>query len=84
MGYIPWGHKESDMTFTFHTTLLQFQFSSVAQSCPTLCNPMVCGPLGSAVHGDSPGQNTGVGCLQPVGGSGIRNQRGDQGETDIY
>ena len=27
-----------------------------------LCNPMDCSPLGSSVHGDSPGKNTGVGC----------------------
>ena len=35
----------------------------VAQSCPTLCNPMdsVCRP-GSSVRGDSPGKNTGMGC----------------------
>ena len=33
----------------------------VAQLCLTLCNPMECGPPGSAVHGDSPGNNTGVG-----------------------
>ena len=32
------------------------------QSCPTLCNPVDCSPLGSSVHGDSPGKNTGVGC----------------------
>ena len=32
------------------------------QSCPTLCDPMDCSPPGSSVHGDSPGQNTGVGC----------------------
>ena len=25
--------------------------SEVAQSCPTLCNPMDCGPPGSSVHG---------------------------------
>ena len=31
------------------------------QSCPTLCDPMDCSPPGSAVHGDSPGKNTGVG-----------------------
>ena len=23
----------------------------VAQSCPTLCNPMNCSPLGSSIHG---------------------------------
>ena len=38
------------------------QFSSVAQSCPTLCDPMDYSPPGSFVHGDSPGKNTGVGC----------------------
>ena len=31
-------------------------------SCPALCNLMDCSPLGSSVHGDSPGKNTGVGC----------------------
>ena len=34
----------------------------VAQSCPTLCNPMDCRLLGFSVLGDSPGKNTGVGC----------------------
>ena len=32
------------------------------QSCPTLCKPMDCSLPGSSVHGDSPGQNTGVHC----------------------
>ena len=36
------------------------QFSSVAQSCPTLCDPMDCSPPGSSVHRLS-GKNTGVG-----------------------
>ena len=31
------------------------------QLCWTLCNPMATLP-GSSVHGDSPGENTGVGC----------------------
>ena len=35
MGYSPWGRKESDTTEQLRHT----QFSSVAQSCPTLCNP---------------------------------------------
>ena len=35
----------------------------VAESCPTLWDPMDCSPAGSSVHGDSPGKNTGVGCL---------------------
>ena len=34
----------------------------VAQSCPTLCDPMDCSPPGSSVHGVSPSKNTGVGC----------------------
>ena len=34
----------------------------VAQSCPTLCDPMNCGSPGSSVHGDSPGKKTGVAC----------------------
>ena len=34
----------------------------VAQSCLALCNPIDCGPPGSSVHGDSPGNNTEVHC----------------------
>ena len=34
----------------------------VAQSCPTLCNPMDCSLPGFSVHGDFPGKNTEVGC----------------------
>ena len=34
----------------------------VIQSCLTLCDPLDCSLLGSSVHGDSPGKNTGVGC----------------------
>ena len=52
-----------------NTTVGKHQFFStlsapmflVAQSCPTLCNPMDCSPPSSSVHGDSPGKNTGVG-----------------------
>ena len=32
----------------------------VAQSCPTLCDPMDRSLLGFSVHGDSPDKNTGV------------------------
>ena len=39
------------------------------QSCPTLCNPMHCSSLGSSVYGDSPGKNTGVGCMPSSRGS---------------
>ena len=31
------------------------------QLCPSLCDPMDCSPLGSSVHGDSPGKNIAVG-----------------------
>ena len=34
----------------------------VAQSGPTLRDPMVCSPPGSSIHGDSPGKNTGEYC----------------------
>ena len=37
----------------------------VAQSCPTLCDPMDRSLPGTTVHGDSPGKNTGVGCHAP-------------------
>ena len=33
--------------------IMCFQFSSVAQSCPTLCNPMNCSTLGLPVHPNS-------------------------------
>ena len=36
--------------------------SEVAQSCPTLCNPMDCSLPGSSVRGIFPGKNTGVSC----------------------
>ena len=41
----------------------------VAQSCPTLCDPMDYSPPGSSVHGDSPGKNTEVGCHALLQGS---------------
>ena len=34
----------------------------VAQSCPTLCDPVDRSSPGSSVHGGSPGKDTGVGC----------------------
>ena len=40
----------------------------VIYSCPTLCYPIDCSPLGSSVHGDSPGKNTGVGCYDLLQG----------------
>ena len=40
----------------------------VAQSCPTLCNPMDCSLPGSSIHEDSPGKNTGVASLSLLQG----------------
>ena len=34
----------------------------VAESYPTLCDPVDCSLPGFSVHGDSPGKNTGMGC----------------------
>ena len=36
--------------------------SEVAQSCPTLRDPMGCRLPGSSAHGIFPGKSTGVGC----------------------
>ena len=44
MGYSPWGHKQLDMTE--HS-----EESEVAQSCPTLCDPVDYSPPGSSAHG---------------------------------
>ena len=58
-GYSPWGCKESDMTdwVTKNTHMHRFssvQFSSVAQSCPTLCDPMNRSTPGLPVHHQLP------------------------------
>ena len=42
--------------------VLSYAVCSVAQSCPTLCNPVDCSLPGSSVHGDSPDKNTGMSC----------------------
>ena len=42
--------------------LLMYANAKSLQSCPTLCDPIDGSPPGSAVPGDSPGKNTGVGC----------------------
>ena len=44
------------------SVLLLLMLCLVTQLCPTLCDPMDCSPLGSSVHGDSPGKNTEMGC----------------------
>ena len=47
-GYSPWGHKRVGMTLQLNTT------SSVAQSCPALCDPMDCSMSGLSVHHQLP------------------------------
>ena len=43
--------------------------AKLLQSCLNLCDPMDSSPPGSSVHGDSPGKNTGVGCMPSSRGS---------------
>ena len=52
-GLIP--GRSAKISYAVHTC-------SVAQSCPTPCNPMDCSPPGSSCPWDSPGKNTAVGC----------------------
>ena len=42
--------------------------SEVAQSCPTLSDPMNCSPAGSSIPWDFPGKSTGVGCHRQYSG----------------
>ena len=61
VGYSPWGRKESDMTERLHYGGLGLipgwgrspgeRESEVAQSYPTLCDPMDCSLPGSTVYG---------------------------------
>ena len=48
--------------------LLCYAVLLLTQSCPTLCNRIDCSPPGSSVHGDSLGNNIGVGCYALVQG----------------
>ena len=42
-----WATKEALLIYV----LAHLKWSEVAQSCPTLCNPMDCSPPGSSIHG---------------------------------
>ena len=54
-GYSPWGRKELDMTEGLSTFgINSVQFSSVAQSCLTLCDPMNRSTPGLPVHHQLP------------------------------
>ena len=45
-------YTESTGNCSYH--VITFQFSSVAQSCPTLCDPMNCGTIGFPAHHQIP------------------------------
>ena len=51
------------------TSVPLFMRAQSLQSCPTLCDPMDCSMPGFSVYGDSPGNNTGVGCMSTSKGS---------------
>ena len=51
-------HAHTQRQYTFAHIVLYL----VAQMCLTLCGPMDYSPSGSSVHGESPGENTEVGC----------------------
>ena len=55
--------KISILFFFFFTADRLLAQCLVPQSCLTLCNCIDCSPPGSSGHGDSPGKNTGVGCM---------------------
>ena len=46
------GRREEALYYLF---LSSVQFSSIAQSCPTLCDPMKCSTPGLPVHHQTPG-----------------------------
>ena len=58
--------------FYFTLTLSTWKVK-VVQLCLTLCNPMDCRLVGSSVHGDSPGKNTGVALPFSMGSSQPRD-----------
>ena len=45
-----WGFPDGPVVKTLHFHCRRHQFSSVAQSCPTLCHPMNCSTPGLPVH----------------------------------
>ena len=55
----------SSFLYSYHLFLISsasFQFSSAAQSCPPLCDPMDCSLTRLLRPWDFPGKSTGVGC----------------------
>ena len=56
------GEGRSKTTLWFLVWVNMWVLCSITLPSPTLCGPMDCSPLGSSVHGDSPGKNPGEGC----------------------
>ena len=48
---VPQKAENRDAILSSHPILGHESESEVAQSCPTLCNPVYCSPPGSSVHG---------------------------------
>ena len=61
-GIVPISLMSPALACGFFTTRATDRRAHSLQSCPTLCDPMDCSPPGSSVRGNSPGENTGVGC----------------------
>ena len=82
MGLQSQTHERISLCFTFSSSHCLCVFL-VAQSCPTLGNPVDYSQACSSVYGDSPGKNSGVGChdlhqgIFPIQGSnpGLPNCR---------
>ena len=55
-------HRSKEKNLLFNEDKASVQFSSVAQSCLTLCDPIDSSPPGSPHPWDCPGKNTGAGC----------------------
>ena len=61
----PWDSPGKNTGVGCHFLLQSMKVKSegeVAQSCPTLRNPMDCSLPSSSIHGIFPGKSTGVGC----------------------
>ena len=52
--YLPFQQRATNCELTRQKNELTFQFSSVAQSCPTLCDPINCSAPGLSVHHQLP------------------------------
>ena len=61
-----------------------FQFSSVAQSCPTLCDPMDCSMLGFPVHHQLPCGSAGKESACNVGDLGSILWRRERLPTPVF